>query len=61
MGVNKKSVLLTSFDRGRFNGNLFSFENKGELQISYLMLLIRQISFFYRFLHSCSKIVDFGL
>ena len=36
MEVSEKSVFPTSFGRRHFQWNLFSFENKSDLQISYL-------------------------
>ena len=57
MGVSKKSVFPTSFGRGRFEGNLFSFENESDLQIIYLTSLISRTSFYYKLLPSFSRIV----
>ena len=34
--VSEKSVFPTSFARGRFEGNLFSFENISDYRKSYL-------------------------
>ena len=35
MKVSNKSVFPTSCDRDRLQGNLFSFENKNDLEIMY--------------------------
>ena len=59
--VCKKSVFPTSFSRVHFHGKLFSFESESDLLIIYLTSLTSQMSFYYRLLHSCSRIVTFGL
>ena len=61
MEVIEKSVLATSFGRGPFQGNLFSFKNKIDLQIIYLTSLISETSFDCRLLLSCSRIVKYEL
>ena len=59
MEVSKKSVFPTSFGLRHFQWNLFSFENKSDLQISYLTSL--KTSFYSRLLPSCSRIVKYEL
>ena len=61
MEVSNRSVFPTSFDRGRFEGNLFSFENGSDLQIIYLTLLISKTSFYRCFLRDCSRMVKYEL
>ena len=48
-----QSLFLTSFSRGHFQKNLFSFGNKIDLQITYLTSVIVQI-FCYKLFSSCS-------
>ena len=61
MEVSEKSVFATSFGRGPFQGNLFSFKNKIDLHIIYLTSLISKTSFYCRLLLSCSRIVKYEL
>ena len=61
MEVSNKSVFPTSFGRGRFQGNLFSFENESDSQIIYFTLLIIKTSFYCRLVPSSSRIVKFEL
>ena len=61
MEVSNKSVFPTSFGRGRFQGNLFSFQNESDLHIIYLTSLISKTSFCCRLLPSCSGIVKYEL
>ena len=56
-----KSVFPTSFGRGRFQGNLFSFGKESDLQIIYLTSLVSKTSFCCRLLSSCSIIVKYEL
>ena len=59
MQLSKKSVFPTSFGRGHFQENLFSFKNKSDLQIIYLTSLINKMSFYCRLLQSCSRTVEY--
>ena len=52
---SKKSVFPTSFGGGSFPGNLFSFENKSDLQRYYLTSLVIKTSFYGVFLVAAVK------
>ena len=61
MEVINKSVFRTSFGRGRFQENLFSFENESDLQLIYLTSFISETSFYCRLLPSCNRMVKYEL
>ena len=50
MEVSNKLFFPTSFNRGGFQGNLFSFKNESDLQIIELTSLVCKALFYCRLL-----------